>query len=189
MNPVWGGLCIEGEPQLWNFIMKRQTLFVSLAGVGALVAIAAVTTLSNAMSDSKSTETQQVASEAVQIASAQPKQLAKELQGKPVVVDIYASWCPGCQNIAPTLSRLKQQYQGKANFVVFDVTDRSTTRMAEAKAKQLGLSDFLAANKSQTSLVAIIDPSNGKVLKQFRNNPNQQDYAMVLNSAIAQMAK
>jgi thiol-disulfide isomerase/thioredoxin len=169
--------------------MKRQTLFLSFAGVSAMVAIVSATKFSNAMSDSKPTETMQVASEAVQIASAQPKQLASKLQGKPVVVDIYASWCPGCKNIAPTLSRLKQQYQGKVHFVVFDVTDRSTTRMAEAKAKQLGLSDFLAANKSQTSLVAIIDPSNGKVLKQFRNNPNQDDYTMVLNSAITQMAK
>jgi thiol-disulfide isomerase/thioredoxin len=30
--------------------------------------------------------------------------LAKQLQGKPVVVDIYASWCPACKNIAPTFS-------------------------------------------------------------------------------------
>uniref|UniRef100_UPI0035932352 TlpA family protein disulfide reductase n=1 Tax=Chamaesiphon sp. TaxID=2814140 RepID=UPI0035932352 len=36
--------------------------------------------------------------------------LAQQLQGKPVVVDIYASWCPACKNIAPTVSQLKQQY-------------------------------------------------------------------------------
>ncbi|MGF1540413.1 MAG: thioredoxin domain-containing protein, partial [Pleurocapsa sp.] len=27
--------------------------------------------------------------------------LAQQLQGKPVVVDIYASWCSACKNIAP----------------------------------------------------------------------------------------
>lgn len=129
------------------------------------------------------------ASQPVRIAGAMAKPLAQQLQGKPVVVDIYASWCPGCKNIAPTLSSLKQQYQGKANFVVFDVSDRETTRMAEAKAKQLGLSEFLMANKTQTSMVAIIDPATGKVLKQFRNNPNQNDYVAVLNPAIAQMKK
>ncbi|MFN5754310.1 MAG: TlpA family protein disulfide reductase, partial [Pseudanabaena sp.] len=30
--------------------------------------------------------------------------LAQKLQGKPVVVDVYASWCPACKNIAPTVS-------------------------------------------------------------------------------------
>jgi thiol-disulfide isomerase/thioredoxin len=40
--------------------------------------------------------------------------LAKELQGKPVVVDIYATWCGACKNIAPTLSSIKQQYKNKS---------------------------------------------------------------------------
>lgn len=125
----------------------------------------------------------------IRLAGTTTKPLAKQLQGKPVFVDIYASWCPGCKNIAPTLSRLKQQYQGKAHFVVFDVTDRATTQMAETRAKELGLSEFLKTNKSQTSLVAIIDPSNGRVLRQFRNNPKQGDYTAVLDNAIAQMKK
>jgi thiol-disulfide isomerase/thioredoxin len=123
------------------------------------------------------------------VAGAMAKPLARELQGKPVLVDIYAIWCPGCKNIAPTLSTLKQKYQGRVNFVVFDVTDRSTTQASEAKAQKLGLSEFLAANKSQTSMVAIIDPSSGRVLKQFRNNPNRGDYVAVLDGAIAQMKK
>jgi thiol-disulfide isomerase/thioredoxin len=52
------------------------------------------------------------------IAKGESTPLAKQLQGKPVVVDIYASWCPGCKNIAPTLSQLRQQYIGKVNFVM-----------------------------------------------------------------------
>ena len=44
--------------------------------------------------------------------------LAQQLQGKPVVVDVYASWCSACKNIAPTLSQLKQKYAGAVNFVV-----------------------------------------------------------------------
>jgi thiol-disulfide isomerase/thioredoxin len=118
---------------------------------------------------------------------AQP--LAKQLQGKPVVVDIYAEWCPGCKNIAPTLSQLKKEYQGKVYFVVLDVTDRDSTAQAEAKAKELGLTAFFDANKSQTSTVAIIDPGTGKVLKQFRNNPKTSDYTEVINAAIANLAK
>lgn len=109
--------------------------------------------------------------------------LAQELQGKPVVVDVFATWCPACKNIAPTLSQLKKDYEGKVHFVVLDVSDKSTTAEAEAKAKQLGLSQFLAANKAQTGLLTIIDPATGKILAQHRNNPNLADYKTVLDTA------
>ena len=109
--------------------------------------------------------------------------LAPELQGKPVMVDIYASWCPGCKSIAPTLSKLKQQYSGKVNFVVFDVSDRGSTASAENRAKQLGLNSYFQAHKSQTALVAIINPATGEVIQEFRSNANIKDYQMSLNKA------
>ena len=62
--------------------------------------------------------------------------LAKQLQGKPVVVDIYASWCPACKNIAPTVSKIKQQYGDKITFVTLDVSDKASAAKAEAKAKK-----------------------------------------------------
>lgn len=112
--------------------------------------------------------------------------LAQELQGKPVVIDIYASWCPACKNIAPTLSQLKQQYQGKAHFIVFDVSDQTKARQSEARAKELGLGDFFAQNKSQTGSVTIVNPANGNILTQHRNNNNLSAYTSVLNSALSQ---
>ncbi|KAM3091232.1 thioredoxin family protein [Phormidesmis sp. 146-12] len=108
--------------------------------------------------------------------------LAQELQGKPVVVDVFATWCSACKNIAPTVAQLKKDYEGKVTFVVLDVSNQATTAEAEAKAKQLGLSEFLAVNKSQTGMIAIIDPATGKVLSQQRNNPNLADYKKVLDS-------
>lgn len=111
--------------------------------------------------------------------------LAKKLQGKPVVVDIYATWCAGCKNIAPTLSQLKQDYAGKVNFVVLDVTDPGKLRASEAMAKELGLANFLRDNKSKTSMVAIVDPATGKILASYKNNPNKMDYTKILNAAIS----
>jgi thiol-disulfide isomerase/thioredoxin len=110
--------------------------------------------------------------------------LAQELQGKPVVVDVYASWCPACKNIAPTLSKLKKDYEGKVHFVVLDVSDKSTASQAETKAKQLGLSQFFEANKAQTGLLAIVDPATGNILAQHRNNANLGDYKTVLDAAL-----
>ncbi|MEA5513563.1 thioredoxin family protein [Nodularia sp. UHCC 0506] len=111
--------------------------------------------------------------------------LAKELQGKPVVVDVFATWCAGCKNIAPTLSQLKQEYSGKVNFVVLDVTDKAKLRKTEAKAKKLGLGKFLAANKSKTSTVAIVDPATGNILALYQNNANKADYKKILETALA----
>jgi thiol-disulfide isomerase/thioredoxin len=111
--------------------------------------------------------------------------LAKELQGKPVVVDVFATWCAGCKNIAPTLSQLKREYSGKVNFVVLDVTDKGKLKETQAKAEKLGLSKFLDANKSKTSTVAIVDPATGDILTMFKNNPNKADYTRVLNTALA----
>lgn len=110
--------------------------------------------------------------------------LAQKLQGKPVVVDIYASWCPACKNIAPTISQLKEQYAGKVEFVVLDVSDKSTTAAAEATAQELGLSKFLAENKSQTGSLAIVDPATGKILAQYRNNPDKTAYTQILDKAL-----
>ncbi|MBW4646517.1 MAG: thioredoxin family protein [Goleter apudmare HA4340-LM2] len=111
--------------------------------------------------------------------------LAKELQGKPVVVDVFATWCAGCKNIAPTLSQLKQQYSGKVNFVVLDVTDKAKLKQTEAMAQKLGLGKFLEANKSKTSTVAIVDPATGDILALYQNNSNKADYTKILETALA----
>ncbi len=110
--------------------------------------------------------------------------LAKQVQGKPVVVDVYASWCPACKNIAPTISQLKEKYAGKVEFVVLDVSDKSTTADAETKAKELGLSKFLTENKTQTGSLTIVDPATGNILAQHRNNPDLMAYTKVLDTAV-----
>jgi thiol-disulfide isomerase/thioredoxin len=110
--------------------------------------------------------------------------LAKQLQGKPVVVDVYATWCPACQNIAPTISQLQKKYAGKVEFVVLDVSDKSTTIAAEAKAQELGLSKFLTENKTQTGSLTIVDPATGNILAQHRNNPDATAYTKILDAAL-----
>ncbi len=112
--------------------------------------------------------------------------LAAELQGKPVLVDVFAEWCSACKNIAPTLAELEQDYQGQVHFVVLDMTNNATVAEAEAKAEQLGLSQFLAETEAQTGTLTIIDPATGTILEQHRNNPDKSAYTTVLDSALAQ---
>lgn len=112
--------------------------------------------------------------------------LAAELQGKPVLVDVFAEWCSACKNIAPTLAELEKDYEGQVHFVVLDMTNNATVAEAEAKAEQLGLKQFLAETRAQTGTLTIIDPATGTILEQHRNNPDKSAYTMVLDSALAQ---
>jgi thiol-disulfide isomerase/thioredoxin len=110
--------------------------------------------------------------------------LAKQLQGKPVVIDVYATWCAACKNIAPTVSQIKQQYGNKITFITLDVSTKASSAKAEATANQLGLSEFFAANKTKTGSLLIVDPATGNILTQQKNNPDLTAYSTVLDSAI-----
>jgi thiol-disulfide isomerase/thioredoxin len=162
--------------------MKAQLKTILVAGLGlvSVAAIAYYTLFPKAVVSSNRPETT--------IAQApRGTALASQLQGKPTIVKIYADWCSACQRLQPVTESLQQQFGEQANFVIFDVSNRSTTQAAEAKARELGLSDFLATYRSQTSTVAIINPSNGQILRQFRYNFNQQDYVNGIQNAIAQI--
>jgi thiol-disulfide isomerase/thioredoxin len=161
--------------------------FLPTTALLAIAATLATTTVgSMAAIQNLSTRSVKLPVATTSIAKGETLPLAQKLQGKPVVVDIYASWCPGCKNIAPTLSQLKQKYSTKASFIIFDVTDAKTTRASMKMAKELGLTSFFNANKSKTSTVAIIDPATGKIMQQFQNNAEITAYSSVLDLAIIQ---
>lgn len=99
--------------------------------------------------------------------------LAPSLQGKPVVVDIYASWCPACRTVEPTLRSLRQQQAGMVSFVTFDVSDAVQLKKSRERAAGLGLGAFLEANHSQTSLMAVVDPATGTAVQTFRASSDE----------------
>ncbi|MEM1394774.1 MAG: thioredoxin domain-containing protein, partial [Cyanobacteria bacterium P01_H01_bin.150] len=130
------------------FITTKAIKTLTLAAtVGIMTTLAACTSPGNDNNSASVSEPQTEEVTAASSASSANQALAQELQGKPVVVDIYADWCGGCKKIKPTLEALKKEYGDTANFVVFDVTDKSTTEASEARAKELGLSDVFAKYK------------------------------------------
>lgn len=105
-------------------------------------------------------------------------------QAKTTVAIIRADWCGACQKLEPTLSELKEQYKGRINFVVLDVTTDESTRQAEATARKHGLARFFAANKKKTSTVIVLD-SKHKILFKTDHNDNREAYVKAFDSAIA----
>lgn len=49
--------------------------------------------------------------------------------GKPTLVEFYADWCTSCQALAPSVTKLHEQYGSQVNFVMLNV-DESRWRQA-----------------------------------------------------------
>ena len=59
-----------------------------------------------------------------QLDPARFRQLLAQLRGKPVVVNIWASWCGPCIAEAPDLAAAAQEFQGRVQFLGVDVLDQ-----------------------------------------------------------------
>lgn len=186
INPFWLELCISNESQSRQEIKTMKFVLNSRSALGLIFSGLAVTTgitVTTFFKDNSVAYAQEI-----RIAQARTP-LAKKLQGKPVVVEIHADWCPACRSISPMMKSLQKDYGNKANFVKFDITNKSTIQAAEAKARQLGLGGFFANYKTRNATVVIIDPATGQIVKQFTKNTNKNNYVVALNQAISQISK
>lgn len=48
---------------------------------------------------------------------------ALQAEGLPIVIDFSATWCGPCKKIAPIISKLAEQYEGRVNIGKCDVDD------------------------------------------------------------------
>jgi cytochrome c biogenesis protein CcmG, thiol:disulfide interchange protein DsbE len=60
----------------------------------------------------------------------------KSLQGKPVVLNFWASWCGPCKLEAPELVRIYEKYQEKVNVYAIDLTKNDSIPDAQAFAQK-----------------------------------------------------
>lgn len=86
----------------------------------------------------------------------------------PVLVDFYATWCGPCKKLAPTISRLKAEYEGKAGVFKVDVDK------VEELTGRYGISGIPA--------VLLFD--KGEVVRRWEGVKDESEYRQALDSVI-----
>ncbi|MEK6748842.1 MAG: TlpA disulfide reductase family protein [Pseudomonadota bacterium] len=99
-----------------------------------------------------------------------------ELRGKPLIINVWASWCGPCRSEMDSLSRLAKRYNGKQ----FNIIGISTDDDGEAALKFIMQTNIMFANYldykvtwenmlgANTIPLTILVDAKGKVLKKVR---------------------
>jgi thiol-disulfide isomerase/thioredoxin len=108
---------------------------------------------------------------------------APPTENKPLVLVVYADWCPLCQKLKPALALINEKYSGRIRFVRLDVTSEETTAKSKQRAQSLGLEQFFDKYHDTTSLVIIQDASGHEVFRALHDY-DFQHYAKVLDQLL-----
>ena len=101
---------------------------------------------------------------------------------KIILAEIYASWCPGCKNIQPTLDQLVKDFP-QIELVQLDVSTPSKAEASQKTAKDLKIIDFYNVNKNKTATVGVIIPTTGEVVSIFHNENSKDLYRPSIQDA------
>ena len=152
-----------------------------LAFFGSLGVCVAATAVITAYVVSPEGEQQRPAVDAVQIDSPffdRPKNVGRsETAPRLVAVNFRADWCPACPRMVPVYDQLMKCYGDRSVlFVVFDVTNETSTKQAEYLAATLGI-EWLCREPMKTGMIKLVDRQACTVLASA-TNPDQLEEIM-----------
>ena len=104
-------------------------------------------------------------------------------RGTPVVVNLFASWCPACLTEMPAFEQASHDYTGR--LVVIGVDSQDSTAAGLSLARQLGITYPLLADTSHADLYASLG-GQGMPVTAFigRDGTVKQVYSGELDSTL-----
>lgn len=128
----------------------------------------------------------------VQSLDGKPVDLAQFVGKTPVLIEFWATWCPLCRQLEPTIKALHDKYEGKLEIVHLVVPQNQTPERAREYVQRRGLPGHFffdadgAAYKAfaayHTSYIVVLD-RNGVVVHS--EDGTAQDLETAVTKAIA----
>lgn len=111
------------------------------------------------------------------------------LQGQPVVLDFFATWCGPCKKSMPGLDAISKEYEGKAHFFAVNAENESVAKQ-RAFRDQLKLTMPMlpegakasAAYKVQGLPTTVVLARDGTIAKTWVGPPSGRELRKVIDS-------
>ena len=136
----WAGLAAAALVAIWRGwqlpVLRRPLLGGLTAGATAWAVLAAFSGVFNGVVMPSRPAL------ALNTLAGQPTDLAKVAAGKPMVLNLWASWCPPCRREMPVLAAAQQQETG-VSFVFANQGEQAETAQRYLSSGGLGLANVL----------------------------------------------
>jgi thioredoxin len=92
-------------------------------------------------------------------AEAQPQTQARVQTNLPKLYDFWATWCPPCKQLKPTIEALEKEYAGKIEITSIDV-DQDKSLSEKFKVEAIPTLVFLDAKGNELSRIVGLAPKD-----------------------------
>lgn len=119
-----------------------------------------------------------------------------ELEGKPTLINIWATWCPPCVGEMPAFEKLKNEYKDKINIVAIDFGEKKEVVEKFIKEKKYTFDVALDVNGVTAELYdfqgipfTFLVDKEGKVVNIFRGSRGEEAQYNLYKNAIEKVLR